>query len=234
VQFEVYCDESRQELFKTRPSGEYYVLIGGLWIPAERRPDFKAAIRSLREKHDVKGEFKWNRVSPSRLPFYRALVRLFFDQEDMRFRVIVLPLENLDSVTVHAPEHEPDCELMFYKFYYQLLHHWILDQNVYRVFVDVRTNRAGNRVQVLQRCLGYSNLLSTVSVQALPSDELDLMQLADVLIGAVGYKFHKLDTSKAKLAVVQEIEQLLGRPIHGTGPGEEKFNVFHFRGSGGW
>jgi hypothetical protein len=61
-------------------------------------------------------EFKWKTVSPSRQEFYCALVRLFFEQ-DMLFRCIVLPASRVDCETVR----EGDEELMFYKFYYQLL-----------------------------------------------------------------------------------------------------------------
>jgi len=65
MDFEIYCDESRQEYFHNcTGDGEHHVLIGGLWIEANRRQDYKNKIRQLRSTHDVWGEFKWNRVSP--------------------------------------------------------------------------------------------------------------------------------------------------------------------------
>jgi hypothetical protein len=231
MDFEVYCDESRAEYFRDRqPGAKRYVLIGGLWIEAEQREDYKAKIRKLREIHDVWGEFKWNRVSPSRQQFYLALVQLFFE-EAMRFRCLVLPANQLDSIQFH----NADNELMFYKFYYQLLHHWILDFNTYRVFVDLKTNRLHNRIKTLERVLQNANLTSEVlAVQALPSHQVDLLQLADVLIGAVGYRFHEERTSVAKLAVLREIEAQLGHPIQPTSRREQKFNIFRFRPGGGW
>ena len=82
MDFEIYCDESRQEYFQSRPGeGPHYVLIGGLWIEASEREQYKAKIKGLRETHDVYGEFKWNRLSPSRQEFYRALVRFFFEEK---------------------------------------------------------------------------------------------------------------------------------------------------------
>lgn len=229
MNFEVYCDESRQELFKTRPPGENYVLIGGIWIKAADREGHKEAIKAVRRRYGVAGEFKWNRVSPSRVDFYKALVNRFFDR-DIRFRAIALRADELDVVRFH----DADNELMFHKFYYQLLHHWILDFNKYRVFVDTKTNRKRDRIFTLGECLRNSNLTSDVSVQALPSHELDLIQLADVLIGAVSYKLHRRSTSEAKLAVVAEMEKRLDREIGPTPRSEEKFNVFRFRSGGGW
>ncbi len=232
MDFEIYCDESRQELFRTRRAAQgVYVIIGGIWIEAKKRTYYKNLIHQLRERYRVYGEFKWNRVSPSRLDFYLDLVRLFF-REEMRFRCIVLALDEMDAVQFH----EADEELMFYKFYYQLLHPWILDLNRYRIFVDMKTNRIPDRLRTLKRVLSNANLSSEIlDVQALPSKEVDLIQLTDVLIGAVGYAFHNLRTSDAKRCVVGEIERFLPyHRIQSTWKGEEKFNVFRFRPGGGW
>lgn len=231
MDFEIYCDESRQDLFYSPVGdGPQFVLIGGLWIEAVHRHDYKAKIERLRESHDVWGEFKWNRVSPSRLQFYLALVR-FFLEEAMRFRCIVLPAHQLDAVRFHRA----DRELMFYKFYYQLLHHWISDPNRYQVFLDLKTNRLHNRIRTLERVLQNANLTSDIlSVQALPSRQVDLLQLVDVLIGAVGYRYHGQKTSAAKLDVLNEIEKHLGHAIQPTSRREQKFNIFRFRPGGGW
>ena len=229
MNIEVYCDESGQELFRSKARGEKYVLIGGIWIRAEERQDHKDAIKRLRGKHAVHNEFKWKKVSPSRLAFYEDLVDLFF-QREMNFRTLVLRADELDVLKFS----QSDNELMFYKFYYQLLHHWILDLNDYRIFVDIKTNRRPDRIKVLKKCLVLSNLSSKVDVQALPSEEVDLIQLVDLLMGAVSYKFHKTTTSQAKQRVVRRVEQQLGRVICATSRDARKFNVFRFRSGGGW
>jgi len=229
MNFEVYCDEANPEFFKSRPDGDFYVLIGGVWVKAEDRTTHKAAIKEIRSRHNVFGEFKWNRVSPARVEFYTEIVKWFFAWEEVRFRTIVLRVDELDDKL-----HAYDNELAFYKFYYQMLHHWILDRNNYSVFVDTRTNRLRNRLKTLEECLKYANLTSEVTVQALPSDELDLMQAADVLIGAVSYSLHGKKESHAKLQVVKAIENEIGRDIGPTSRAEDKFNVFRFRGGGGW
>ncbi len=222
--YEVYCDESRQQLFTdAQLTDGQYAVIGSLWIDANDRQSLKNEIQRVRETHGVYAELKWKKISPSRLDLYRDLVRLFF-AEAMKFRCIVLPASQLDSGTFH----QSDEELMFYKFYYQLLHHWIARPHSYRVFLDVKTNRVHGRVSTLENVLCNANPGCQITVQALPSDELVLLQLADVLIGAVGYRLHALDTSGAKLAVVEEIESHIGHPIRGTPRSTSKFNVFRF------
>lgn len=229
MELEVYCDESRQELFAGK-NRDGFVVIGGLWLESARRQHLKARIGELRKCHHVHGEFKWQKVSPSREPFYLDLVELFFG-EPMRFRAIVLAAQEMDAVRFHGA----DNELMFYKFYYQMLHHWILDQNIYRIFVDVRTNRMRGRVKTLEQVLGNANLTAEIAcVQALPSRELDIMQLADVLVGAVSFTFNGGGTSGAKRAVVARIEQHLEHSIQPTSRADQKLNIFRFRSEGGW
>lgn len=230
MDFEVYCDESRQQLF-TGAERQGFVVLGSVWLEASHRAHLKARLRGLRERHDVRGEFKWQKVSPSRLEFYTDLVELFFG-ENVRFRAIVLAAEEMDAVRFH----QADSELMFYKFYYQLLHHWILDQNRYRIFLDAKTNRIEGRIRKLCEVLRNANLSAEIlDVQALPSHELDLLQLADVLLGAVSYHFNGGGRSAAKDAVVQAIATHLDDGcIQPTPRGEPKFNIFRFRPQGGW
>ena len=233
MNFEIYCDESQQELLAgdaERRRGQRVVL-GGLWIEADFRTELKSKIKLLREQHDLFGEFKWTRVSPSRLQFYSDLVDLFFTADYARFRALVLPAEELDSVQFH----DGDVELMFYKFYYQLLHNWILDSNSYKVFLDTKTNRIGGRLKKLHEVLASANRLSEIErVQALPSNEVDLLQLADVLIGATSYRLHARTESAAKVTIVRTIEQHLGHQIRQTDCSEKKINVFCWHSGGGW
>jgi hypothetical protein len=99
------------------------------------RGEIKARVGALRERHQAWGEIKWSKVSPNRGDFYVELIDLFFAYgENLRFRCIAVDRTQLDLAL-----HDNDGELGFYKFYYQLLHHWILDFNAYRIFCDIRS-----------------------------------------------------------------------------------------------
>ena len=234
MNFEIYCDESRPELLAA-PSWrrQGLLMLGGLWLPEENRAALKAAIRQLREKHGCFGEAKWVAVSQKYLPFYLGLVDLFFQQpfDVLRFRCIAVDVARVDLLKYHAN----DQELGFYKFYYQLMHHWILDFNSYRVFMDVKTCRNPARLETLRQCLQNANLTSQVaSIQSLPSREVALIQWTDLLLGATGATFNGGVTSSAKRAVIQQIEKHLRHPIQPTPKGEQKFNVFKIDLGGGW
>jgi len=74
-------------------------------------------------------------------------------------------------------------------------------------------------------------------IQSLPSPEVVLLQLCDVLLGAASSRLNNtLGQGTAKEAVVRKLEERLN--IHGRiGPTrrtEEKYNVFRIRLDGGW
>ena len=221
--FEIYCDESCQEVLTDRESHKY-MGIGGIWIPAYKREEIKNAIFSIREKYKIFGEIKWNKVTSTYLEFYKSIVKYFIDAP-IRFRVIIITSAQIDNVKFN----QSDAELGFYKFYYQLIHHWILDNNEYKIFLDLKTSRDRTRLKVLNQVLNCSNLTSNISqVQSLPSGESIGIQLADLLTGLTLAKFNGEITSDAKKELIRFSEVCLERRIGLT------FNVFRIKLQGGW
>ncbi|WP_319760759.1 DUF3800 domain-containing protein [Maridesulfovibrio sp.] len=233
MDFEVYCDENFPDLFTSTSPKARYMMIGGLWIPSGLRSHVKESVSNLRERHQAWGEIKWTKVSPSKIDFYLDLIDLFFSyQESMRFRCIAIDREVYDGAINNG-----DNELGFYKFYYQLIHHWVADHNTYKIFCDTKTSRDKTRLSVLHRCLCNSNHLSQIqSIQALPSKQVVLIQLCDLLLGAASSRINEtLTEGSAKSMLVQRIENRLG--IYKLAPTYRdaiKFNIFKINLQGGW
>lgn len=209
------------------------LMIGSLCLPSSCRNQIKKDIRALREKHNTWGEIKWSKVSPSRLPFYLELIDMFFSYNlDLRFRCIAV-----DHAQINMTLLDNDSELGFYKFYYQLLHHWIFDFNEYRIFCDIKTNRDPEQLTVLKRCLQYANLSSTIKdIQSLPSRQVVLIQLCDLLLGAASSRMNNtLKNGSAKSELVRHLEKSFGvGALAPTPKGTEKFNIFKIQLNGGW
>lgn len=224
MRFEIYCDESCQDVFTSQHTKCQNMFIGGLWLPAEKRGTFKTELYSIREKHKMFSEIKWNKISASKINFYTDLINYFFDKnDDLRFRCVVVEKSKIDLVKYH----DSDAELGFYKFYYQLLHHWILDFNAYAIYLDIKTSRVRNRLRVLHQCLSNANLSSEIKIlQALPSHENIFIQMTDLLLGAVNAKFNDQVSGKSKKKVLECIENRLEHKITATSKGCTKFNIF--------
>lgn len=232
MKFEVYCDEAHPDVFTSSDPAARHLMIGSLWLPSSLRTEIKQQINKLRQKHDTRGEIKWSKVSLNRQEFYLDLTNMFINySEALRFRSIAV-----DRDQVNMKLHGNDNELGFYKFYYQLLHHWILDFNEYSIFCDTKTNRDPKRLQVLRECLDNANLSSVIcGVQSLPSREVVLIQLCDLLLGAASSRINNtLHEGTAKHSIVIQLEKALGHKLEPTHKWEEKFNIFSIRLKGGW
>lgn len=230
MNFEVYCDESGLEAL-TRQDAHRFIAIGGIWMPSDFRTAFKEMMNGIKAKHNINGELKWNKVSPAYLNVYTDLVDYFFNSPELRFRVILIESKTVDNFRFN----DKDAELGFYKFYYQLLHHWIFDFNSYDIFLDYKVNRDKGRLKRLKKVLYASNLTSEINqLQALPSHESVAIQLADVLTGLVAAKFNAEISSQAKKKLIALAETKLNKAISPTPKWEEKFNVFKINLQGGW
>lgn len=219
----IYCDESRH----TSDSGDHFMVIGALSCPEARKRDIVHRIHNLRAIHATQGEFGWKRLSPNKRGFYWALIDLFASEPDLQFRCIVVDRTRFVS---------DDQELGFYKLYYQMLVHWLSPGCTYRVLLDQQQNKEQGRFSTLREVLrrklmGRAKILS---LEPGDSSELEIMQLADLLVGAVGYERNGRTTSATKVEFCQDLASALGVPAisRSTAPDEEKFNVFHFGSRG--
>lgn len=226
--YDVYCDESRQDLLVNRESisrQNKYCCIGGIMVPREERQLIKNKIYKLKNDYKVFGEIKWGNVSSNKLSFYLELINIFFEADKLSFRTVIIDAEKVDNQLFNDSDHE----LGYYKFYYQLLQHWLEYGDIYRVYTDYKTNKERTRLEDLKVFINRTGSMKRIElVQAINSKESVLLQLQNILMGAVGYKFNLGEEGKsvAKNEVVKRIEEKLGNPIRPTSKVDQKFNVF--------
>lgn len=157
MKFEIYCDESGLEALSNK-GAHSYTGIGGIWIPAGDRLALKEGIGAIKAKYNIKGELKWKKVSPAYSQLYKDVLDFFFNASYIRFRVILIEAQKVDHIKFNSA----DAELGFYKFYYQLLQHWIFDFNEYAVFADLKKNRNKGRLKELKQALDNTNYTSDI------------------------------------------------------------------------
>ena len=189
MDIEVYCDESYPDLLSSKSPRARYIVIGSLWLAQENKKRFKREIHLLKNSYKMGREFKWAKLSPSRLEFYKELLLWFYkEREDLRFRCIAVDHEKVDLFRFHKNDHE----LGFYKFYYQMLHHWIHSFNSYFIYCDYKRNRLPSRLNVLKECLENANLSASIrNLQFVRSEESVLIQLSDLLTGIASSKLNR-------------------------------------------
>lgn len=226
MNYEVYCDESGIEALFDK-NAHRYTTIGSVWLPKDYRSELKNQLNAIKHKYGVYGEIKWNKISPAYVEMYKQIVSVFLESSQIRFRAIVVDSAKLDHDTYNGGSGE----LGFYKFYYQLIYHWLHVNNAYDIFLDYKVNGYRYRIKELEKILRYSNSIVR-QVQTLPSDESVIIQLADILTGAVGAKFNQETRSKAKSEIIALIEAK--HKIVATKKSEVKFNIFDINLRKGW
>lgn len=223
----IYCDESCH----LPNDGQSVMVLGAVTCPVDKTREISKQLREIRERHNLPAAFevKWTKVSPAKLDYYLDLVDYFFDQDDLKFRAVVAPKAGLDHERFGQTHDD-----WYYKMMYQLLRNLLGPGARYRIYLDKKDTRSGEKVDRLHRVLGNTILdferRIVERVQIVESHDVIQLQLADLLLGAVSYVNRDLATSQAKLELVARIRRRSGHSLTRSTPlGEDKFNLFHWR-----
>jgi len=223
--FNFYCDESCH----LENDGQAIMLIGGIWCPANEVSDISKEIRVIKNKHKANGEIKWTKVSNSRIDFFKELVRFFFTNDSLHFRCLIVDnKEKLDHSAFNKGSHDN----FYYKMYYSMLNKVLSPDSRYNIYLDIKDTRSQTKVDKLRKvlCNNFYDFTGQMiaKIQHIRSEESEILQLADFLIGAVSYDNRELITSKAKLEVIKEIKKFFPNLGYTTSLYEKKFNLFFF------
>lgn len=118
----------------------------------------------------------------------------------MRFRAI-----GVEKSKIKCTEYGTEYDDFYYKMYYQLLHYRINTMYHYNVYLDIKDTLSAEKVRKLRNILNIQYGVFR-NVQNIDSKESLLMQLADLLIGAISYNSN--NSEKLNDAKVQLIEKI--------------------------
>lgn len=228
-EFCIYCDESCH----LEHDGINIMLLGCVWCPLDKKDEIFKELRQIKIKHGIKphAELKWNAVSPSKISYYLDIVEYFFNNADLHFRTLVVP----NKASLNHDRFSQTHDDFYYKMYFDLLKTIIDPLYIYKIYLDIKDTRGQKKVEKLQDVLRnntYDFNKEIISrVQQVRSHEVELIELADFLTGAVGYLHRGLDRSSAKLQILEKIKERSGYSLmNSTLVKEEKFNIFIWKG----
>ena len=221
----IYCDESRY----SNPDDPYLV-IGAVKCLRDKKYAMVGELNEIKRHHGIGREFGWKTVSKNKGDFYKAVIDWFVGNDDLLFRCVVANKDNLWS---------SDSEDAFYVVYHQLLYHWLVGGNTYYVYLDKKKNSRQRRVETLRRKteMYMPDGCRLGCMEEVESDECALVQVADLLIGCMGYEWNghtdpavHPDASPFKAELCSHLASSLGRSSlkFSTWANEPKFNVFAF------
>ena len=230
--YNIYCDESchlESDHIKA-------MSLGAIWCDRLAVRRIAEQIRQLKQAHGLSRQFeiKWTKVSPAKLDFYAAVVDLFFSSPELHFRGVVIP----DKSLLNHAQFEQNHDEFYYKMFFTLLKIIFAPNQQYAIYLDIKDTRSQMMVQGLHDCLCNSQFdfdrESIERIQQIRSHESELLQVADLLIGALSYLHRGLATSSAKQALIDQIKRLSGYSLErNTLYREEKFNLLVWQAANG-
>jgi hypothetical protein len=225
----IYCDESCH-LFN---DGQEVMTLGALWCPLERRREISVRLREIKAKHGipVSTEIKWVKVSPAKAGFYEDWLDYFFDDDDLHFRAVVIGRK---SELRHADFGQTHDE-WYYKMLFTLVSPLLGPEKCHRIYIDRKDTHSAAKAAKLHEVLCSSRLdfdrRIIEWVQPVMSHESELLQLCDLLIGAVGYANRGLATSPAKSRLVERMRERSSLSLlRSSLLSASKVNLFHWEG----
>ena len=214
--FNFYCDESCHLENDNFP----YMLIGYVSSAYNQVKLHTEKIKQLKKEYHIPYELKWNHLSKSAMELYKKLIDYFFDT-DLQYRAIVIDKNQLKHQQFQQTHND-----FYYKMYYQLIQKKLSPEYNYNIYLDIKDTRSAQKVNGLKDYLN-NNFVSIRNLQNIRSYESELMQLADIMTGALSYYLRKENKVIAKNKIVDRIAQHAGQALNQSSPrSEQKFNLF--------
>jgi len=228
MEYNIYCDESCH----LENDQINVMLFGAIWCAREKKREISKHIRDIKSDFGLASDFeiKWNKVSPAKKDFYLRLIDYFFDEDDIHFRTLIVP----DKSILNHEQFNQTHDDFYYKMYFDLLKVILTPSNRYNIYIDIKDTRSQCKVMRLTEILRTSHYdfdkKIINQIQQIRSHEVELLPLADLLIGAIGYHCRGLKSNSAKTAIINRIRERSGYSLNNsTLFREDKLNLFFWK-----
>lgn len=224
----IYCDETCHLENDHRPSMGF----GAISCPKAKIRFYSNGILRLKKKHGLSEtlEIKWTKVSPAKLEFYKELIDFFLSKPDLEFRAVIVP----DKSKLDHEKYNSSHDDYYFKMYYQLINVMLDPSLEYNIFLDIKDTRSYHKVQRLGEYLRASkqdfDKKILENIQTIRSHESHLLQICDLLLGAICAANRNETSSQAKSELINHIRNKTGYSlIKPTLLRERKVNILVWR-----
>ncbi|HIT12425.1 MAG TPA: DUF3800 domain-containing protein [Candidatus Pelethosoma merdigallinarum] len=224
MEYNIYCDESCH----LSSNKSDYMLIGALYCPKIKVQKINEYINHLKENYNLsrKIELKWNKVDKKTEKLYLDIINYFFNNDDLKFRVIVIDKKKLNHEKYNQTEND-----FYHKAYYNMLKYIINPGNSYNIYPDIKDTNSYYYHQIMLKYLRIkisdTNKKTIKKIQPIRSYESSILQINDILIGALSYYYRHLEGNPVKLNIINEIQKLYKNDFDTTSYcSNTKFNIF--------
>ena len=205
--YNVYCDESCH----LENDGINDMVLGAVWCSQSKLHEINQRIKEIKKRNGVseKMELKWTKVSPAKVDLYKDIINYYFDDNDLRFRAVIIR----DKSKLDHDKFNQTHDQWYYKMYFDMLKVIFSPSDNYEIYIDIKDSHSYARAQELRKVCSNSmyDFSHTIirRLQPIRSDEVQIMQIVDLLIGAIGYENREFPENMTKSGAKQEIIDLI-------------------------
>ncbi len=233
--YNVYCDETCH----LENDGINVMVLGAVWCPQRKLKEINQRINEIKVRNNVSPtmELKWTKISPGKLDLYKDLVNYYFDDDDLHFRALIIPDKSkLDHQRFNQTHDE-----WYYKMYFDMLKVIFHPTDRFEVYIDIKDSNSYHKAQKLREVCSNSMYDFSQSIiqrlQPIRSEEVQIMQFTDILIGAIAYENRSFPDGFQKSSAKQEIISLIKKRSGYTMKKttllrEDKLNLFRWDARG--
>ena len=205
--YNVYCDESCH----LENDGVNDMVLGAIWCPQTELRKINKDILEIKLNNGVSKnmELKWTKVSPAKVNMYKDIINYFFDNTNLHFRAIIVP----DKSKLDHERFNQTHDQWYYKMYFDMLKVIFTPSDNYEVYIDIKDSHSYHKAQKLREVCSNSmydfsqNIIKRL--QPIRSDEVQIMQIVDLLIGAICYENRVFNEHFIKSQAKQEVISLI-------------------------
>lgn len=223
--YNIYCDESCH----LERDQQKAMVLGCVVLPFDLVKTVSDEIKAIKIKHGLHPmtELKWIKVSNNKLQMYHDICRYFIQEDCIRFRAVLVP----DKTKLNHKAFDQTQDVFYFKMFYYVLNEVIIKDNLYKIYFDYKDKYENQQIIDLFKYVVSNTKIEreSISHQLVHSHESQLIQLTDLLIGAVGYKARLDLTNNAKSNIVHYLEEELKIDINQTTSHFDKFNILRWK-----
>lgn len=222
----IYCDESCH----LEHDSSNIMVLGAVWCNKNKAREINQRIMSIKERNGFNRfeELKWTKIAKSNYQMYKDVIDYFFDDHDLHFRCYIANKKNLKH-SMYNQTHDD----WYYKIYFRMLELLFNRNDKYNIYVDIKDVHSYEKCQKLLNVCQNSNFdfdhNHILKIQPVRSEEVQLIQLTDLLIGAMGF-YNRKDIEHESFTKRQLIQLISERSRYNlkknTYTSEKKFNIF--------
>jgi len=212
-----------------------YWILGSVWIPKEKLPQYEEAICYFRLKNKLWGELKWTGITPQKLKEYKEFLTITLQEFPLKIRVILLEKKNIKLKEFYGNSKGK----MFSTFFYLLLRSHIIrlpTATSFDILLDEEDwirEQSLNLKGFLEYFLTKGHFNKSINhLSQCDSKICSLLQFCDLISGAISAKMNKPDEniSNDKKEIIKHIENLLNHSLSDLTPlTDERFNLWRWR-----